>query len=388
LLADQREDLADVGVRVASSIVRLAGALDETVVFSEPPQTVTYEPPSRIFSEPHDRACLHGVQSGYDRLLAEKKLSRLAKATIVGWRTAMDEDGRLFVAGEADGTLTSEDFRKRFHAGYEGFVFSPHQENVIYAASPSIPIEYPGITLFIPFVEQGNYGSFLIRGLPALLFANASRIRFDRIVVPERTTWVADALRLTGMGDIPAYSVRDVCGDRFEELLIATVSESEGLLDRKTMDRVGEFARGALSSYAPGQRLYVSRRLSNLYRPDYRVLDNVADVEALAVASGFTIVHPETLSLDAQIRAFEAAEFILGPSGSGMLSAMFARPGTKVLDMESFHSTVRQHAKLYSSSRMHYGFLFGEILEPNRPPASSRWSVGLPDLSDALAAWT
>jgi hypothetical protein len=59
-----------------------------------------------------------------------------------------------------------------------------------------------------------------------------------------------------------------------------------------------------------------------------------------------------------------------------MLNSVFSRPGAKVLDVESFTYTVRQHSKLYSSAGLEHSFLFGEI-DPtdSQPLPFRRWKV-------------
>jgi capsular polysaccharide biosynthesis protein len=87
-------------------------------------------------------------------------------------------------------------------------------------------------------------------------------------------------------------------------------------------------------------------------------------------------VYPETLTFREQIRVFGAARQVVGPSGSGMLNAVFAEDGAKVLDMESFHTTVRQHAKIYASTRKKYSFLFGNLAKDDEShPIVRSWMV-------------
>ena len=59
-----------------------------------------------------------------------------------------------------------------------------------------------------------------------------------------------------------------------------------------------------------------------------------------------------------------------------MLNAVFAEHGTRVLDMKSFTTNVRQHAKIYDSTRKTYSFLFGELAADDQShPITRRWSV-------------
>lgn len=60
-----------------------------------------------------------------------------------------------------------------------------------------------------------------------------------------------------------------------------------------------------------------------------------------------------------------------------MLNTLFCRPGGKVLDIESFHGTVRQHARIYSSAGHRYGFAFGRFDPDDKrnPKFIRRWTV-------------
>ncbi len=93
--------------------------------------------------------------------------------------------------------------------------------------------------------------------------------------------------------------------------------------------------------------------------PRYGQLRNDLEIEQLARQRGCTVIYPATLPLADQIALFGRARREVGPSGSGMLNTMFAPEGAHVADMESFHVTVRQRARIYASTGKVYGFAFG-----------------------------
>jgi capsular polysaccharide biosynthesis protein len=106
-------------------------------------------------------------------------------------------------------------------------------------------------------------------------------------------------------------------------------------------------------------------------------------------AKGFHVVYPEAHNLAEQCALFHGARAIIGPSGSGMLNAAFAPEGTKLADLEGYHHTVRQHAKLYSSSGKIYGFAFGETFRTHPSTrAFDNWTLAPHLLSGALDAIT
>jgi capsular polysaccharide biosynthesis protein len=148
-------------------------------------------------------------------------------------------------------------------------------------------------------------------------------------------------------------------------------------------------AEAGESVHAAPDKIYVSRALSANRAPSYRVLTNESEIEDIARARGFQIVYPEALSLSGQCALFHRARAIMGPSGSGMLNAAFAPEGAKLADIEIFTYTVRQHAKLYSSSGKSYGFVFGEsFAEDVSQRLHAPWKVDPALVSQAIALIT
>jgi capsular polysaccharide biosynthesis protein len=95
-------------------------------------------------------------------------------------------------------------------------------------------------------------------------------------------------------------------------------------------------------------------------------------------------VQPETLGLLEQAIRFAQAPFVFGPSGSGMLNATFSRPGTRVLDLESFTNNVRQHAKVYASADCSFSFLFGDVVSDEGALPIRPWKVDMDLLCESL----
>ena len=90
-----------------------------------------------------------------------------------------------------------------------------------------------------------------------------------------------------------------------------------------------------------GTHLYVSRAEWHLGRS----LANAAEVETALVDRGFSVIHPEKLSMRAQVEVFSRAERVIGEDGSGLHNSIFAASGTHVtvLDVDRtnvFHSSI------------------------------------------------
>lgn len=371
--------------KIANVQLNLGGECREELIFEEESGIPSFRTPYRIFGEPFDAKCLDGVRTTRDFHPTRKYIKVSNESRIISWRAFIDSNSYLHAIDAAPDKDTMSSFRLSARPEYEGFLVSGSVDSpVAYFSSRNSPNRHEGNTLFIPFIEQANYGSFLFRGLPAILFASDQKLPFDRLVVPERTPWVMSILMHTGLGTLPVFSIREICGDYFANLYTVVSQDNEGMLDFSTLGRLDRLKTGLDLNYAVSKRIYVSRQLSSLARPNYRVLLNEKDVQSLAQSMNFSVVYPETLSFEAQVSVFHNAEVILGPSGSGMLNSIFSKVGASVIDIESFHGTVRQHAKLYSSSGKQYGFVFGSLEENSRPPALRSWKVSLNLLKQAI----
>jgi hypothetical protein len=92
----------------------------------------------------------------------------------------------------------------------------------------------------------------------------------------------------------------------------------------RTFERLATL--GDASSIDTPERIYVSRRGASR-----RHMLNEEEIEALFMRYGFTILHPEQLSIQDQVRLFSRARMIAGPRGSGLHNIVFSRPDTPLL---------------------------------------------------------
>lgn len=342
------------------------------VVVSEPSRQVAFRTPEFVLGEPEDPSCLADVVDSTVLEIPAKTVRTFSGVRIVGWRSMFTRDGFYCTAsvfrdagGNPDALVDS-----RWGGRWEGLVV--HDGALTYVAGQEDRISIKGNTLFISALESGNYGSFVIRFLPKLLYFIEQGIRIDQIVVPMRISATAEALAMADLGGLPVYSVPEAIALEFERVYVIDDFELKGCMCADTMSRL----RSLSGEPSDIRRIYVSRRL-NAHRPFYRPLLNEAEIEREAERMGFRVVFPESLSFRQQVGLFAGADFIVGPSGSGMLNSLFSAPDTRVLDIESFHTTVRQHARVYSSGGHRYAFAFGRFdPEDKREPRHlRRWSA-------------
>jgi capsular polysaccharide biosynthesis protein len=134
------------------------------------------------------------------------------------------------------------------------------------------------------------------------------------------------------------------------------------------------------------KRLYISRRALNAERsvPRGRVLLNEGDLIEQLRKMDFEIVEPQALDAASQIRLFRNAELVVGPSGSGMFNAVFCRPDTKLIDIESEPHWIIPHSGLFSSAGLRYGIFEGLAVDKDWSRHHKPWRVNVQRLAERI----
>ena len=323
----------------------------------------TLFPPDKIFGTPEDASCLNGVIN--KQIIAPKpQIYNFRNARIIGNAALLTEDNRLMAPLDVrdDGKSL---FIERNRLGHQGYLFRDRVGFVEVAFLKTTDREISQKrAIFFPNIEPGNFGSFIIRVLPQLFKLRDLAIDIDCYVIAERTQFFMEAMRLLQLPSKPVYEVREVSGSIFKEITLIYLDDAEGFLSPWYLNKIRIFVKTIAdkgSNLEFTKKIYVSRGLVSQKKPWYRVLQNENDVEDIVKSRGFTVIHPECYSIENQMKLFFGAEIVFGTSGSGMFNIIFSENPKKIVDIESYHVTVRQHAKFYSSLGAEYSFLFSQF---------------------------
>ncbi len=92
-----------------------------------------------------------------------------------------------------------------------------------------------------------------------------------------------------------------------------------------------------------------------------RILDNRAQIEAIAAARGYAIVHPQEMTLGQQAALFTGARVIVGEYGSALHGSVYASPGTLTIGLRG---TARHPSFVQSGVAaalgQHAGYVLGD----------------------------
>ncbi len=376
------------GIALRHVPLKLQDAVPGEVLRTAPPALLQRSGPDAIFGRPTDPACLDGIAAG-ETWTPGYDLRRLDQAAIIGPDAVLRNDGALSWPSAA----TAADLERLAQGSPDeaGPIVTTGAPPMIVVPGRTIPASIAHDALFLHNREPGNYGSFLIRQLPQIILAAAYAARhrapWTCYVTPDRTPFLREALALWRLPPLPCYTLGEICGDLFRSVTFAGELDAEGLLGAKILDSLrARTARLRRRCRSGPNRLFVSRRLAGIARPHYRPLLNEAALIDCAERHGFTAIEPETLTLADQMRLFGGADTVAGPSGSGMLNALFAPAGARVLDLEFYANTVRQHANVYDCSGKHYAFCFGEIIGAEGKRRERPWQLD-PQLFEAGLSW-
>ncbi len=222
-----------------------------------------------------------------------------------------------------------------------------------------------GASVLLTHWNSAVYGHWLLENMPKLLLLRriATQLPPFRIVLQRRLPeWVIGWIRLV----LPDAAI-EVYDERKEYLLCETLLMPTLLMHPAHFFHpelavlLRELTDDVVRARSVGARLYVSR-----LRPShYRILANQAEIEAIALSEGLTLVQPETMSILEQIALFGSAQLIVGEFGSAMHNALFSAPGTRVLCLNWINGLQSRIAQL---NRQQVGYLLPSEGAPVKAP--------------------
>ena len=240
----------------------------------------------------------------------------------------------------------------------------------------------PGPVLLATADEPANWGVFLLHVVPAVLHYLANRGSYRALMVHAPHPNMRAMLHLLGVADAELIPHDHTRSYRFEEVHVMRRYCHDFTLAPATRDAYARLRHRAVTG---GVSLYVGRRRRTLELGGYRALANEDMLIDKLEAMGFRTIDPEFLDVAEQATLFGTAARIVGLGGAGLFNAVFADPGTPLVDIEGSTAFLRAHTNLFANLGLRYGLVLGE--EDPSDPASiqKRWRVD-PDAAAAAVA--
>ena len=149
--------------------------------------------------------------------------------------------------------------------------------------------------------------------------------------------WQARLLELAGYGGLPVRIV-EKAPLRVERLVVPSRSiVLNGWAHRECLDVWRRIGAGVPDAGSWPTHVYLSRTASDDSRRTQgrreRTPGRDRALDAALAASGFTVVAPEPLPVEDQVRRARSADVLVGQAGTALHLAAFARPGTGVIEL-------------------------------------------------------
>lgn len=248
-------------------------------------------------------------------------------------------------------------------------------------------IELSGRYILATPDEPRNWGMWLLLVIPAVHQFLRARDLYDGVICFCEFPWQKNFLHYLGVSDDELVNHDLKIAYKIEQLDWTVRGYRNLAVSQREKEAFHELVSKELGDDLRLQRndrkLFLSR-LSRSRRGSYRPLLNEEEVISMVRQLGFDVVEPELLSFPEQIRLFHDASVVVGLGGAGMFNAVFCRPGTKVVTIESSSNWVHGHTNLFHSLGLEYGVCFGREDLSDPRASHRRWSIDVDGLERAL----
>jgi hypothetical protein len=223
------------------------------------------------------------------------------------------------------------------------------------------------------------YGHWLVDVLPRLARIASGEVPEAPLYTPFVPQWSRRLARRIGVDLSGPGLGRMGALTHADRVDVQTLIKRQRVLDRVRSVAAWDRLAAALDRRRPargpevdGDRLYVSRAK---WRSG-RALANHAEIEEHMAARGFTVVHPEELSLAAQRAVFSRARRVVGEDGSGLHNVIFAGADLHLTVIDLDRTNVF-HASIANAKRQHLTHLASD-------PSPEGWRLPVSRLDEHL----
>lgn len=196
----------------------------------------------------------------------------------------------------------------------------------------------PGEAALILNRQAANYAHWHLQILPAALIARRELGSHIRLIVPVLAEWQRKSLRQAFGSDIDKNIIEITANNLWQFQTIyypsPTWQQNGGRFNAlpaecyEMFDKLGNHNR--LVGWDGPKKIYLSR-----FEAKNRPLANERELTETMESLGFSVVQPERLDYEQQIRLFANAEVIAGPAGAAFANLVFCKSNALVIEFSS-----------------------------------------------------
>jgi capsular polysaccharide biosynthesis protein len=234
-----------------------------------------------------------------------------------------------------------------------------------------------------------NYGHWIAEDLPRLRglkhYCENTERRPDILIKSDPPSWMIKTLQLLGFSPsnwtewdrngasvlrliVPKHSYVHTTGAEFQPSDRAWVS-----------NQMKSYADISPEADSP-KRIFISRQGQGR-----RKIINYDEVMASLSEFSFESIRPENFSIEKQIRMFDQAEIIVGPSGSGLVNVIFT-DDSSLLEIKPHGTKITVWNILATESGLQYDYIRGkQDASNNKKGRNSDIRVNVEDLNNVVS---
>ena len=244
-----------------------------------------------------------------------------------------------------------------------------------------------GRTMFASSNEPHNWGMWLLYVLPAAVHFIENRQAYDKLLVYADHPNMRAMLRLLGLRATDVILHDCSRAYHFDSIDVFRQPRREFFVPqdvKAVFAKLREKVAGSIT--VPSARcIYVGRHRRTVEMGGYRALVNERELTDQLVAMGYSPIDPEYLSPEEQIELFGSERCIVVLGGAGLFNAVFCKPGTKIINIESTRDHIENHSTVLSSMDADYGIILGQVDQSDPVSHNKRWTVDVARATAAIA---
>ena len=244
-----------------------------------------------------------------------------------------------------------------------------------------------GKIMFASSNEPHNWGMWLLYGLPAAVHFIENRHAYDKLFIYADHPNMRAMLRLLGLraADVILHDCSRAY--HFGSIDVFRQPRREFFVAPETKAMFAELReRVAGSIIAPSaHHLYIGRRRRTIELSGCRALANERELTDRLVTMGYSPIDPEYLAPEEQIELFGSERRIVVLGGAGLFNAVFCKPGTKIVDIESSRDHLENHSTVLSCMDADYGIILGQVDQDDPASCNKRWTVDVERVTATIA---
>ena len=199
--------------------------------------------------------------------------------------------------------------------------------------------------IIIQQTTNKTYGHFLMEVLPRMVMAREECDNSMPIYFTTNHPVYITALEMLGIDSKRFISAKEFPSIKVENAYIPKYIHRRGWMGATEylQHAIKEIIESSQTkSYLPNlkKRLFIKRpaeKQKNINRSS--MLLNVDEIEHELLLRGFETIHPEKMSFEEQVLAFNNAEVVLGEHGSALFNTIFCKKNTLVFDIHAAKPT-------------------------------------------------